>query len=181
MTHYIALLRGINVSGQKAIRMQDLQASLADLGLGNVRTYLQSGNVVFTSQQTDEIALGTAIEEKVLIDFGHEVPVLVLAAAELERVARSNPLWPATGGDERLYHCTFLFQAVSVKNFTALKLPMAADERAQLVERAVLLYCPHGYGKTKLTNNAFERLLGVKATTRNWRTVLALNALCHAT
>ncbi|MFA6901708.1 MAG: DUF1697 domain-containing protein [Gallionellaceae bacterium] len=179
MTTCIALLRGINVSGQKAIRMAGLQASLSALGLADVRTYLQSGNVVFRAEKADAGRLAAAIRARIAQDFGHEVAVLVMTAAQLDQIANANPLWPKDGGDEKLFYCTFLFEPVAASRFKALQLPAAEGEQALLAGNAVLLHCPHGYGKTKLNNNYFERALGVAATTRNWRTVLALQALCN--
>jgi uncharacterized protein (DUF1697 family) len=180
MTSYLALLRGINVSGKNSIPMLALRDSVSRLGFRDVQTYLQSGNIVFRADLIDEAALAVSIKARIALDFGHEVPVLVLSSGDLSRIANSNLLWPKTGGEESLFHCTFLFEPVSADIFQALKLPATAGERAVLVGRTVLLHCPHGYGKTKLNNNFFERALGVAATTRNWRTVLALQALCKA-
>lgn len=178
MKTYVALLRGINVSGQKAIRMVDLQASFSALGFDEIQTYLQSGNVVFTAGKSNESKLAAAIQARIMQDFGYEVPVIVMLATELDEVATKNPLWPKAGGDDKLFHSTFLAEPVTAAKFQALKLPTAEGERAVLVGRTVLLHCPHGYGNTKLNNNYFERALGVPATTRNWRTVLALQKLC---
>ncbi len=178
MTIYLALLRGINVSGQKSIRMPELQSSFLSLGFSEVRTYVQSGNVVFCAGKSDELELASMIAARIKKDFGHVVPVLAISDKALDQVVRSNPLWPKAGGDEKLFHCTFLSESVSVASFKALKFPAAEGERAVLVGRAILLHCPHGYGNTKLNNNYFERALGVAATTRNWRTVLALQKLC---
>ena len=179
MTTYIALLRGINVSGQKSIRMPELQDSFSSLGFTDVRTYLQSGNVVFrTEKKSDEGELSTVISARIKHDFGHVVSVIVISANELAHIINSNPLGPIAGGDEKLFHSTFLSEPVSVASFKALKLPAVEGERAVLVGKTVLLHCPHGYGNTKLNNSYFERALGVSATTRNWRTVLALQKLC---
>jgi len=179
MTSYIALLRGINVSGKNAIRMEALRDSVAGLGFQGVQTYLQSGNIVFCTAKSDEAALASAIQARITRDFGFEVPVLVLSAQQLELIASANPFWPKTGGEAAQFHCTFLFQPVAPDLFLALKLPASVDEQAILVDRAVLLHCPNGYGKTKLNNSYFERALGLCATTRNWRTVLSLQALCR--
>ncbi|MDO8778467.1 MAG: DUF1697 domain-containing protein [Burkholderiaceae bacterium] len=181
MTTYVALLRGINVSGKNPIRMPALRDGISSLGFRDVQAYLQSGNLVFRTDQSNVTTLATKIKTCVTQDFGHDVAVLVLSAKDLALIANSNPLWPKSGGEETLFHCTFLFQPVSPAAFQALKLPAAEGERAVLVENAVLLHCPHGYGRTKLNNSFFERALGVPATTRNWRTVLALQALCTET
>ncbi len=180
MTSYLALLRGVNVSGRNSIRMPALRDSLSHLGFPDVQTYLQSGNVVFHTAKTDEALLAAKIKTAIAEDFGHEVPVLVMSMKDLGQIANSNSLRPKTCEDDTLFHCTFLFQPVSPATFQALKLPAAAGERAVLMGAAILLHCPHGYGKTKLNNNFFERALGVAATTRNWRTVLALQELGSA-
>jgi len=178
MTTFVALLRGINVSGQKQIRMVALRKSCEGLGLKDVRTYLQSGNVVFCASRTGPRKLASGMRTRIAKDFGYDVEVLVLPAKELDAVAGSNPLWPRSGGEEKLFHGTFLFEPVSGERFGKLKLPVQPGEQAVLVEQVVLLYCPHGYGRTKLNNGFFEKALGVRATTRNWRTVLALKDLC---
>jgi uncharacterized protein (DUF1697 family) len=177
MTKYIALLRGINVSGKNSIRMAALQNSFSALGFTEIQTYLQSGNVVFNSGKSDEPALAAAIQNKITQDFGLDVPVLVLTASKFMSIAKANPLLPQSGGDEKQFHCTFLFGPVSKEYFQSCKLPAAEGEQAVLLDNIVFLHCPHGYGKTKLNNKYFERLLDVPATTRNWRTVLALKGL----
>jgi uncharacterized protein (DUF1697 family) len=178
MTTFVALLRGINVSGQKQIRMADLQKSCGALGLKDVRSYLQSGNVVFRADRTDPRKLAAALRSRIAEDFGHDVEVLVLPAKELDLVAGSNPLYPRLEGEEKFFHGTFLFRPVSGDRFRKIKLPIQPGEQVVLVGQVVMLYCPHGYGRTKLSNSFFEKALGVPATTRNWRTVLALKALC---
>ena len=178
MTTFVALLRGINVSGQRQIRMLELRKTCAGLGLKDVRSYLQSGNLVFCTDRADTRKLASDLRTRIAKDFGHDVEVLVLPAKKLIAVAGSNPLWRRLGGEEKLFHGTFLFQPVSEDRFRKLKLPVQPGEQAVLVGQVVLLYCPRGYGRTKLSNFFFEKALGIRATTRNWRTVLALNDLC---
>lgn len=178
MTRFVALLRGINVSGQKPIRMDALKSSCEALGLRDVATYLQSGNVIFSAPPAQAKKLPALIKARIVQDFGHDVEVLVWPEKELKRLADANPLWPKSGGNENLFHATFLAQPVSEKDFRNLKLPIQSGERAVLAGSAVFLHCPNGYGKTKLSNRYFEKALGVSATTRNWRTVLALKEMC---
>ncbi|MBI4291068.1 MAG: DUF1697 domain-containing protein [Betaproteobacteria bacterium] len=179
MTTFVALLRGINVSGRNMIRMADLQQSFAALKLDNVQTYLQSGNVLFSTGRTDAAALAATIKDRIADDLGHNVEVRVLTAKELANIASSNPLWPRLGADEKLFHGTFLFRRISQTAFRNLKLPAQGGEQAVLVGQTILLFCPHRYGKTKLNNGFFEKALSIHATTRNWRTVLALRELCE--
>lgn len=178
MKTYAALLRGINVSGHKPVRMPELEKSCVRLGLRDVRTYLQSGNIVFSAGDADAHKLAVALRARIAEDFGHDTEVLVLAARELNRIVKANPLRPPSCDKQKLYHATFLLQAVAAARFRKLTLPAQPGERAMLVGRVVLLYCPHGYGKTQLNNGFFEKALGVPATTRNWRTVVALRDLC---
>lgn len=178
MTRYVALLRGINVAGKNIIRMDELEKSFSALGFAKVQTYLQSGNVLFSTDKSVEKKLADTIFSKIKHDFSLDVPVLVLSARELDEIAGSNPFGPKPGSDEKMFYCTFLFNPVSRENFHALDLPSAEGERAALHGNSILLYCPHGYGKTKLNNSYFERVLKVTATTRNWRTVCALQAYC---
>ncbi|MBI5548560.1 MAG: DUF1697 domain-containing protein [Deltaproteobacteria bacterium] len=177
MPTYIALLRGINVSGHKQIRMAELKKSAEALGFGEVRTYLQSGNLLFSALRGDPLRHAKALSARIASDFEHEVAVLVLSAAKLDQIAGAHPLWPEQGGDAKLFHATFLFEPVSESVFKALSLPAGPGEAAVLSDQTIFLHCPHGYGRTKLNNSYFERALKVPATTRNWRTVLALNEL----
>lgn len=181
MSTYLALLRGINVSGKNMLKMPALQQVLAGLGCEEVRTYLQSGNAVFQAKQEAPAKLAARMESALKKEHGVDAPVLVLTAKDLDAIATANPLLPKSGSfEETHYHATFPFEPVSRKDFEALTLPAAEGERAAWVNGTILLHCPHGYGRTKLNNNWFERALKVKATTRNWRSILALREMCHA-
>jgi len=178
LTTYVALLRGVNVSGKKPIRMAELLESCLALGLQNVRTYLQSGNLVFDTKQADTRRLASMLAMMIVKKFGYDVGVLVLSARALSRIAATNPLRPPSSGDaQKSFHATFLFECIPAYRFRKLTLPAHPNEKAALKGQVICLYCPNGYGKTKLNNNFFERALGVVATTRNWRTVVALRDL----
>ena len=179
MTTFVALLRGVNVGGRRRIGMEALRASFEALGLTDVVCYLQSGNVVFSSTQEESHALADALEARLLADFGHEVNVLVLPAKEFGEIVGANPLSPRADKAGSQYHATFLFRHVPETLFAEQQLPLQEGEKAALVGRVVYLYCPNGYGKSGLTNAWFEKALGSHATTRNWRTVRALQALCE--
>jgi len=178
LTTFVALLRGINVSGRRAIPMGALRESCKALGLDDVRTYLQSGNLVVRAggQRPDELA--ARLRDAIAREFGHEVDVQALSARQWERVVGANPLRPATGARASLYHATFLSSSVPERRFRSLDLPASAGERAMMVGKVIYLYCPNGYGKTKLSNAFFEKAFQLSATTRNWRTILALRDMC---
>ena len=181
MTTFVALLRAVNVSGQNKIPMAELRRALGGLGLTGVETYLQSGNAVFDAAGDDPAEHATTVHDRIARDFGHDVRVLVLTADEMQRVAGEMPFVGAADFDDRWVHATFLERPVEEAAFGALSLPAQGEERAALATsgpalagRVVYLYLPHGYGRTKLNNAYLERALGTPATTRSWRTVLAL-------
>jgi uncharacterized protein (DUF1697 family) len=173
MTTFVALLRAVNVSGQNKIPMAELRRALGALGETGVETYLQSGNVVFNAQGDDPAEQAAAIHGLIEHEFGHDVRVLVLTAAELAQIAAANPFL-TSGADEKHLHVTFLFAPADADGFAGRDLPARDGERAERAGPVIYLYLPHGYGRTKLNNAYFERALGTSATTRNWRTVLAL-------
>jgi uncharacterized protein (DUF1697 family) len=176
MTTFVALLRAVNVSGQNRIAMADLRRALGSLGLTGVETYLQSGNAVFHAEGDDRAELAAAIHEVIEREFADDVRVLVLTAAELANAAAADP-FVGGGGDEKSVHVTFLERPVEEAVFDGLSLPAQAGERAVRAGPVIYLYLPHGYGRTKLNNAYFERALKTSATTRNWRTVMALVAM----
>lgn len=173
MPIYIAMLRGVNVTGHKPIKMDRLRASFDSLGFGDVKTYVQSGNVVFKAAKTSEASFTEKIAKKIFDDFGHSVPVLVRTPAELEAILKC-PFTKLPGIDEGRLHVTFLSEAAP-KSAEGSLIPLAAPaDRFFINGREIYFYCPDGYGNTKFSNNAIEKKLSVQATTRNWRTVNAL-------
>ncbi len=108
MPNYIAMLRGINVSGHKIIKMEHLRASFAALGFSNVKTYVQSGNVVFESASDSAASLTKRIEERIMRDFGFSVPVFLKTSKELEKIIQRNPFLKAPALDRSKLHVTFL-------------------------------------------------------------------------
>lgn len=174
MKTYISLLRGINVSGQKIIRMEALRKLYEGLGFTKVTTYLQSGNVVFTVNDPNGKALEGILSNAILKEFGFEVPILILAVEKLLSIAENNPLAKDPQNDPAFLHVTFLAETPLSADPGVLKSRCAPGEKFELTTDAGYLYCPGGYGNTKLTNTFLESKLKVSATTRNWKTVLSL-------
>jgi uncharacterized protein (DUF1697 family) len=177
-SRFVVLLRGINVSGLRSIRMLELRERLQTMGFTEVRTYLQSGNVVLQSVEQDSERLASQIRAMILSEFGHEVDVLVLSAQTLREMVQANPFAPISAEDGKLFHTTLLFSAMAERDFERLSLPVQEGERVQRIGQAIYLHCPAGYGKTKLNNSYFEKKLGIPATTRNWRSMLAILQMC---
>jgi uncharacterized protein (DUF1697 family) len=171
---YIAMLRGINVSGHKIVKMERLRESLAALGLQNVRTYVQSGNGVFEAKAAAPAGIGVQIAERIEQDFGFSVPVMVVTSEEMARVVKENPFLKEAGIDLSRLHVTFLSEAPAAAGLKKMGALPAGPDRLACRSQSVYLHCPGGYGNSKLSNNAIERALSVGATTRNWKTVTTL-------
>jgi uncharacterized protein (DUF1697 family) len=171
MKTYIALLRGINVGGNKKIAMKDLQALVAGLGHAGVSTYIQSGNVLLRSAGAPE-DVGRGIEEAIARELGLEVKVLIRSQDELAQVIEANPFLP--GADPAHLHVTFLAGAPEPAALETLAVPKNPSEEYRIIGREVYLHFPEGYGRSKLSNMLWERKLRVAATTRNWNTVMTL-------
>lgn len=172
MKDYIALLRGINVGGQKKIKMADLQKTLTKAGLKNVETYIQSGNVVFSSGELDKRVLESRIHTTILEDFGFEVPILVVQEEDIKEILENNPF--ADEAEENKLYYVLLKEAPvaeAVHEFNQLSFE---HEDFHITNTCVYLLCKNGYGNARLNNNLLERKLKVEATTRNLRTMQKL-------
>lgn len=171
MTTYISLVRGINV-GNKRIKMADLVDIYISLGFKPVKTYIQSGNVIFKSSIDDPDELGQRIAQKIFETYNYHVEIVIRTMEELKTVIQSCPF----GNKEVEYlHVTFLssipgedmVHSIDLENINGIK----SSEEFKLLSKEIYLYLPDGYGRTKLNNNFFEKKLGLNATTRNWKTV----------
>jgi len=167
-------LRGINVSGQKMIKMDVLKEIYKSLHFMNIQTYLQSGNVVFQFKKSENNDLEKKISSQIQKSLGFEVPVIVLEADELKDVIEMNPYKDDKTKNISYLHVTFLSSKPEPVNLDTINKIKSPGEELSLIERAVYLYCPNGYGKTKLSNTFLENRLNVVATTRNWKTTLQL-------
>lgn len=175
---FVALLRGINVGG-KSLPMARLREVLGGAGLKNVRTYVQSGNVVFEAAGKAE-ALEQKIEKCIQEDFKLDVRVRVLSAPDFERARKSNPFLKRKGIDETKLHATFLFDQPSKESLEKIsQLDAGRDEWAHVGDR-IYVYCPDGYGRSKLNGPVLERMLKFPTTTRNWNTMTQLCEMIHS-
>lgn len=172
MTTWIALLRGINVGGNNILPMKDLTTMLENMGCTGVKTYIQSGNVVFSKAGAKAPKLAKSIGQSVLSSHGFEPKVQVLMAEELENAAKSNP-FPQAEADPKALHVSFLNAVPTAPDEDTLREIKSETESYVLKGKLFYLYAPDGIGRSKLAARA-EKLLGVEATGRNWRTVSKL-------
>jgi uncharacterized protein (DUF1697 family) len=168
----IALIRGVNVVGNNRLPMKSLTALLEKLGCANVRTYLQSGNAVFECAASDRAHLGQAITTAIQKAHGFAPRVMLVTGSEIGRAMRANPFHQAAD-NHKVLHLFFLGAKPAKADLKALAALAANGEEFQLTGRVFYLYTPNGFGISKLATRA-ERLLGVDATARNWRTVTSL-------
>jgi uncharacterized protein (DUF1697 family) len=174
MTTYISLLRGINVSGQKKIQMKELKSLYESLGLENVITYIQSGNVIFSCGEKNELKLVDLISNKIRDVFGFDVSVVIRSKDDWVKIIKNNTLINRKDIDPQKLYVTLLSQITSRINTDVLDKVKHNSEEYVVGEREIYLYCPEGYGRTKLSNNYIENKLKIGATTRNWNTVYKL-------
>lgn len=173
MPTYIALLRGINVSGQKKILMADLKRMFHDLGYEKVVTYIQSGNVIFQTKKTAEAKLEKTIKAAIEKTFGFDVPTLVLTSTELQEIENSNP-YKDRDVEHKFLGLTILATPPEEEKINMVQAINFPGEEFTVTKRVIYLCCPNGFGRSKLSNKFFESKLKVKATNRNLRSVLKL-------
>ncbi|NNC48920.1 MAG: DUF1697 domain-containing protein [Flaviramulus sp.] len=174
MKTYIALLRGINVSGQKKILMAELREILSKSGLINVQTYIQSGNVIFESRESDTQKIELSIHKSIKTHFGFDVPVLVLSSKEFQKIFDDCPFSEV----KKLESYFMLLYAIPDKKLVEeiSKLSYGKEEFV-IANSCIYFHSSIGYGNTKFNNNFFERKLKITATARNYKTMVKLLSL----
>lgn len=170
MLTYIALLRGINVSGKKLIKMTDLKELFEARRFLNVQTYIQSGNVIFSSTEKSTDKIKNIISKSIKQKFGFDVGIQVITPDMIEYVLRNNPFIKKKKEVDRLY-VTFLSDKPSEESINKLGTVNYSSEEYFIDQKLIYLYYPNGIGRAKLSNNQFENKLKVEATTRNWKTI----------
>jgi uncharacterized protein (DUF1697 family) len=179
MPVYISLLRGINVGGHKRVKMEQLRQTFEAMGFEQVKTYIQSGNVVFKGAKVSTSALSKKIEERILRDFGFSVSVVSRTADEMAAAIASNPFLKERGIDPEKLHVTFLSEALGSAALTKLAELTAAPDQFRFLGEEIYFYLPNGTAESLLMKKPLDRILGVVITTRNWRTVNQLSGMCR--
>jgi uncharacterized protein (DUF1697 family) len=178
MPIYIAMLRGINVGGHKRIKMDQLRASFEALGFESVKTYIQSGNVVFKTAKSSASGLSKRIEERILKDFGFSASVISRSSDEIERTIANNPFLKKPGIDPEKLHVTFLSEAPAPAAMKKLADLTAAPDLCHWLGKEIHFYLPNGVSNSVLMKSPVDKILAVVTTTRNWKTVNSLHQMC---
>jgi uncharacterized protein (DUF1697 family) len=166
---WVALLRGINVGGKNLVPMKNLAALFEKAGARNVSTYIQSGNVVFSAAPALIKKLPALLEKAVTAEFGCRSPVVLRSHEELVKIEKAGPF----AGEDHARLLVMFLQG-DPTNVDRLDAKRSPPDRFAVVGREIYLHCPNGYGRSKLTNDYFDRTLHTISTARNWRTLLKL-------
>jgi uncharacterized protein (DUF1697 family) len=173
MANHIALLRAVNVGG-RSLKMGDLAAFARDLGLGEPRTLLQSGNLVFESPARGDAALENRLETEAEKRFGFAIDFMVRSAADWRALMAANPFADAARDDPAHLLVMPLKVAPARGALEALRQAIKGPELVELASRDAYLIYPDGIGRSKLTITVVEKALGVRGTARNWNTAVKI-------
>jgi uncharacterized protein (DUF1697 family) len=180
MPNWIGLFRAMNVSGHNVLKMEELRRAFESHGFASVRTYLQSGNVLFRDGERSAPRLCARIDALLRDRFKMDSPVVLRTSEQLNQAIEGNPFFKEERIDPSRLYVAFLSGPGAETGLSRLDALAAPTERWSRVGREVHLYYGGGYARTRLTNTAIEKALGVQATTRNWNTVNQLRALSRA-
>jgi len=178
MPIYVALLRGINVGGNKRIKMDELRRSFEAVGCERVASYIQSGNLVFKASKPSAGELTRRIEERIESDFGHSVAVMLRTADEMKKMIASNPFLKERGIDLEKLHVAFLSETPAPPALKKLAELTITPDRSRCSGKEVYLYLPNGFSGSGFMKKPLDRILSVVTTTRNWKTVNQLSHMC---
>ncbi|MCK6623463.1 MAG: DUF1697 domain-containing protein [Calditrichaceae bacterium] len=177
MNTFVALFRGVNVGGKNSLPMKELVALLEDIGLQKIRTYIQSGNVVFQTTVKDTSDLAKRISAEIRKCFAFEAHVFLLRIEALDEAMAKNPFSEAEADPGRL-HLWFLASEPKIRNLDKLNELKKDSERFYLGDKVFYLHAPEGVGRSRLAASV-EKVLGVPMTARNWRTVCKIKELAE--
>jgi uncharacterized protein (DUF1697 family) len=175
---HVALLRGINVGGKNLLPMKDLTEIFVQAGCKDVRTYIQSGNVIFSAPPALK-GLPELITERIARRFCYRVPVILRNTQQLGRILSENPFL-REGEAEKTLHVYFLADLPNARAVSELDIDRSPPDSFCVSEQEVYLHLPNGMARTKLTNAYFDSKLSTKCTARNWATVVKLFELMQS-
>jgi uncharacterized protein (DUF1697 family) len=163
------------MTGHNSIKMTDLTDLYRSLGFNDAETYIQSGNVIFSSDgKTNSSADSVKIEKGILERFGYKVPVMIRTLPEMEDLFTSNPFLNEVGFDPAKMAAIFLHEKPSDAGLQKVITVDYPPDKFKIVGKEIFIYCPNGFGKTKLYTNFFEKKMDVTGTARNWKTITTI-------
>lgn len=177
MKKYIALLRGINVSGHKLIKMTELKEMFEKAGFSNISTYIQSGNVVFSAKEEDTFSIQETIKTNILKTFGFDVDVQVLGAEKLKQIKENHSFLVGNENQLKAIYYTLLAEKPNKELVKELEQLEQTTEFFKITDEVIYCFYPNGVGRAKWHGTFFEKKLKVSSTTRNYNTMKKLTEL----
>jgi uncharacterized protein (DUF1697 family) len=166
------------MTGHNSIKMTDLASLYISLGFKDAKTFIQSGNVIFSNKSDrSESAICTILEKEILGKFNYTVPVMIRTSRELSDLFTVNPFLGEIKFDAAKMAVIFLHEEPSAEQLKKVKDTDYPPDKFKIIGREIFIYCPNGFGKTKLYTNFFEKKMGVTGTARNWKTITTLLGL----
>jgi uncharacterized protein (DUF1697 family) len=163
------------MAGHYPLKMTDLSALYKASGFNDAETYIQSGNVVFTCDENlSVIGAVKKIEESLLEKFGYNVPVMIRTVDGLKKIAKSNPFIQEEKFDPSKCVAILLYEDATEDQILKMKGIDYPPDKFEIIGSEVFVYCPNGFGRSKLYTNFFEKKMGVTGTARNWRTIVSI-------
>jgi uncharacterized protein (DUF1697 family) len=178
MPTYVAMLRGINLGPYKRVKMEALRKSFESLGLKDVQTYIQSGNVIFKAGKLSNASLRKKIEEQITSDFGFSSLTILRSQDELGKTIKMNPFLKRAGISPEKLHVIFLAESPEADALKQLEGLTKAPDGFCCRGQEIYLHLPNGFAQSSMMNNPIERKFLGQATTRNWRTVNNIYQMC---
>lgn len=168
---YLALLRGINVSGHNMIKMEVLKKLLLNCGFQNVETYIQSGNIFVETEEDNPASIGFKIKQEIFKELGFDVPTIVVTKSDLEKCLTNNPFFKEKNVDTKKLYVAFISKELNNNALNDLKISQFKPDEAFIEGNRIYMKLETGAGNTKLTQKYIEKKLNVTATSRNWNTI----------
>ena len=175
MQTYISFLRGINMTGHNSMKMSDLLQLYIELGFQDVETFIQSGNVIFRSTlENPEHSTADKIEKSITQRFGYDVRVMIRNIEELRVVYSSNPFTSEGKFDPARTAAIFLHDVPSEAQIQKVIKADYPPDKFKIIGKEIFIFCPNGFGRSKIYTNFFENKMGVTGTARNWKTMTTI-------
>jgi uncharacterized protein (DUF1697 family) len=175
MKTFISFLRGVNMTGHNSIKMTDLAALYNNLGFIDAETFIQSGNVIFSSTKDKGVSdIALEIETAIHFNFGFDVPVMIRTVPEMNGIISSNPYLTEPGFDPAKMAVIFLHDKITEKQIQKVADVNYPPDKFKIIGNEIFTFCPNGFGRTKLYTNFFENKMKVTGTARNWKTITTL-------
>jgi uncharacterized protein (DUF1697 family) len=180
MQTLVSFLRGVNMTGHNSIKMTELALLFYDMGFSDAETYIQSGNVIFrTAENFTNHETAKKIEKSILDRFSFKVPVMIRTVEDLKKILIDNPLLDEENFDPSKMAVMFLHEIATAEQIQKVAGIDYPPDKFKIIGSEIFIYCPNGFGKTKLYTNFFEKKMGVTGTARNWKTITTILSIAE--